>query len=82
MGMVALAFAACEKADYFRIRGDASTMLANADLVSLQRIVGTASAGDGRVWGIYATLSSKFDNQLVITQGFGRAVARSAHSLP
>ena len=66
MGMAVFAFAACEKADHFRIRGDAFNILSNADLVSLQRIVGAASAGDGRVWGIYATVASKFDNQLVI----------------
>ena len=66
MGFLVLALAACEKADHFRIRGDASKMLANEDLVSLQRIVGAASTTDGRVWGIYATLAMKFDDQIVI----------------
>ena len=66
MGLLALAFSACEKADHFRIRGDAFNGLTNADLVSLQRIVGAASPSDGRVWGIYATHASKFNNQPVI----------------
>ena len=61
-----LGFVGCEKADHFRIRGDASGLLTNDDLASLQRITGVASIGVGHVWGIYAMRAAKFDNQPVI----------------
>jgi len=64
--MGSLCFIGCEKADYFRIRGNASAALTNDDLVSLQQIAGAACLRDGRVWGVYATHATKFDNQPVI----------------
>jgi hypothetical protein len=64
--IVSLCFIGCEKAEYFRIRGNASASLTNDDLVSLQRIAGAACLRDGRVWGIYATHAAKFDNRPVI----------------